>query len=129
MNILDENILSDQRHQLQHWRVSVRHVSHDLGRAGIQDDAIIPFLHQLRRPTFFTRDWDFYERCLCHARYCLAFLAVEQDEVASFVRRLLRHPEFDPEDKRMGTVIRIAHYGLSYGRLRNEQETRIKWIR
>ncbi len=129
MNILDENILIDQRQQLQRWRVPVQHIGYDLGRAGIQDDEIIPFLHQLRHPTLFTRDWDFYERKLCHARYCLVFLDVEKDEVALFVRRLLRHPEFDTQAKRMRAVIRVLHSGLSYWRLRRDQEVRISWIK
>lgn len=127
MNILDENILIEERQRLHHWRVAVRHISYDLGRAGIQDDEIIPFLHQLRRPTFFTRDWDFYERHLCHARYCLVYLNVEKDEVASFVRRRLRHPQFNTEAKRMGTIIRCAHSGISYWRLRSQLEMRIGW--
>jgi hypothetical protein len=28
----------------------------------MKDDEIIPLLHSLRRPTFFTRDLGFYER-------------------------------------------------------------------
>lgn len=127
MNILDENILIEQRQQLRYWRIPVRHIGYDLGRAGIQDDEIIPFLYHLRRPTFFTCDWDFYERNLCHARYCLVYLAVAKHEVAFFVRRLLRHSQFDTEAKRMGTVIRCSHSGLSYWQLRIEQEMRTGW--
>lgn len=36
-----------------------------------QDDEIIRFLLQLRRPTFFTRDEDFFDRRFCHAKYGL----------------------------------------------------------
>lgn len=43
MNILDENILIEARQQLHHWRIPVRHIGYDLGRAGIQDDEIIRF--------------------------------------------------------------------------------------
>ncbi|MCI0528720.1 MAG: hypothetical protein L0Y56_14880, partial [Nitrospira sp.] len=109
MNILDENIIESQRQRLRSWGVSIRHVGHDVGRKGMNDEEIIPFLHRLRHPTFFTRGSDFYKRSLCHARYCLVYLDVEKEEVTTFVRRLLRHREFNTEAKRMGTVIRISH--------------------
>ena len=92
MNILDENILASQRQ-------------------------IIPLLHSLRRPTFFTRDLGFYERNLCHPQYCLVCMAVGQYEAAAFARRLLRHPEFDTQARRMGTVIRVSRGGLRVWRL------------
>ena len=79
----------------------------------MKDREIIPFLFERRQPTFFTRDQDFCDPSLCHTRYCLVLLAVEKDEVAIFVRRLLRHPEFDTKAKRMGAVIRLSHAGLS----------------
>lgn len=113
MNILDENIPRNQRELLLSWRVSIRQIGYDTGRKGIQDDEIIPLLPQLRRPTFFTRDSDFFERRLCHQGYCLVFMDVDKYEVASFVRRVLRHPELDTQAKRMGAVIRISHGGLS----------------
>ena len=91
MNILDENIREDQRGLLQSWEIPVRQIGVDVGRKGMKDNEIIPFLHELRDTTFFTRDLDFYNRNLCHARYCLVCLAVEKDEVAVFVRRFLRH--------------------------------------
>ena len=95
MNILDENILKSQRQTLQSWRISIRQIGYDVGRKGMKDDEIIPFLHSLRRPTFFTRDLGFYDRSLCHAQYCLVCMAVGKYEAATFVRRLLRHPEFN----------------------------------
>jgi hypothetical protein len=51
----------------------------------MQDDEIIPFLHELRDTTFFTRDLGFYDHKLCHPRYCLVCLSVRKDEVAIFV--------------------------------------------
>lgn len=91
------------------------------------DDEIIPLLLRLRRPTFFTLDFDFYERSLCHLRYCLACLEVGQYEAATFARRLLYHREFDTEAKRMGTVIHVTHVGIAVWRLRAEQEVKLKW--
>jgi len=93
----------------------------------MKDDAIIPFLLEQRRPTFFTRDLGFYERKICHARYCLVCLAVGRYEVAAFVRRLLRYPEFNTQAKRMGTVIRVSSAGLQVWRLHTEQEIFLSW--
>jgi hypothetical protein len=127
VNILDENIPSDQRRLLQSWHIPVHQIGDNVGQKGMKDNTIIPLLHQLRQPTFFTRDQGFYERGLCHARYCLVYLAVEKSEVAMFVRRLLHHPEFDTKAKRMGMVIRVSHAGLSAWRLNVEKEMRLSW--
>ncbi len=127
MNILDENIVDSQRQLLRSWHSSIRQIGYDVGKSGMKDKEIIPFLHQLRRPTFFTRDEDFYQRSLCHARYCLVYLAVKKDEVAAFVRRFLRHREFDTETKRMGSVVRVSHAGLSVWLLHAEELIRFDW--
>jgi hypothetical protein len=58
-------------------------------------DEIIPLLHTLKRPTFFTRDHDYYKPYLRHPGYCLALLDVEFDEAAEYIRRFLRHTEND----------------------------------
>ena len=127
MNILDENIIENQRQLLRSWRVPIRHLGYDLGKQGIKDPEIIPFLHQLRHPTFFSRDADFYNRSLCHTRYCLVYLAVRKQEVAIFVRRFLRHRAFDSQAKRMGAVIQVAHTGLSVWRLHATSELTLGW--
>ncbi len=127
MNILDENIVDDQRLLLRSWGIAIRHIGHDIGQKGMDDEEIIPFLHQSRRPTFFTRDVDFYERNLRHARYCLVYLAVKQEEVAKFVRRLLSHREFDTQSKRMGAVIRVSHIGISVWRPHADKEIDMSW--
>lgn len=74
MNILDENIPEGQRHLLRSWRVQAKQIGHDIGRQGMKDEEIIPFLHQLHHTTFFTRDAGFYYRQLSHANYCLVIL-------------------------------------------------------
>ncbi|MBM4255794.1 MAG: hypothetical protein FJ147_07845 [Deltaproteobacteria bacterium] len=112
MNILDENVLEDQRQLLRQWRVPVRQIGQDIGRKGMQDENIIPFLLTLRRPTFFTSDFDFYDRRLCHAQYCLVCIESRQSRTATFVRRFLRHSAFDTAAKRMGKVIRLSSVQL-----------------
>ena len=67
----------------------------------MQDDEIIPLLIRQRRPTFFTRDEDFFKRQLCHGKYCLIYMDVRRPEVALFVRRILSHPRFYTEAMRL----------------------------
>ena len=114
MNVLDENIPKPQRERLEGWRVAVRQIGAGIGRRGLLDDEIITLLHGLRRPTFFTRDDDFYELHLCHIRYCLVYLDVEKSETAWFVRRFLRHSDFNTQVKRMDKVIRVSRVGISF---------------
>jgi hypothetical protein len=95
MNILDENIPVVQHGLLKSCRVPIRHFGYDIGRKGMKDESIIPFLLTLPRPTFFTLDWDFFNPRWRHARYCLVHLDIRRNQVATFVRRLLRHPKFN----------------------------------
>lgn len=127
MNVLDENIPESQRQLLRSWRVPVRQIGHELGRKGMQDEEILPYLLTLRRPTLFTRDRGFYSPALCHPRYSLVILAVGPYEAAHFVRRILRSPDFNTQAKRMGTVIRATHSGFTVWRLHAETEFRGAW--
>ena len=128
MNLLDENIPENQRQLLQSWRISIRQIGYDVGRKGMKDDEIISFLQQNRSVTFFTRDLGFYDRRLSHRKYCLVCLATDKYEVAVFVRRLLRHKEFNTERKRMGLVIRASRAALSVWRLNSKKEAHIDWV-
>ena len=73
MNVLDENIPASQRQLLESWRIRPRQIGFNVGRRGMQDDEIIVFLQHLRRPTFFTRDNDFCDKQLVHAKYALVY--------------------------------------------------------
>lgn len=127
MNVLDENIVASQRHLLQKWKIKFHQIGHDIARSGIQDEEIIPFLHKLGSVTFFTLDDDYYYRQLCHKNYCLVYLDVNDNEAATFIRRLLRHPLFNTEAKRMGKVIRVDHTRLHFWRLHAERQVRLFW--
>jgi hypothetical protein len=59
MIVLDENITDDQRQLLRSWNIAIRKIGKDIGHSGISDESIIPLLHQLPRPTFFTCDSGF----------------------------------------------------------------------
>jgi hypothetical protein len=122
MNILDENIIASQRQRLRSWRIPVRQIGVDIARKGLQDEEILPFLHHLRRPTFFTRARGFYRREVCHRQYSLVCLEVVPEEVAIFVRRVLRHPRLKTQVTRMGTVVRASHRGLGIRRLHAQEQ-------
>jgi hypothetical protein len=125
--LLDENIPESQRHLLHRRRIRARQVGVDFGEKGLGDEAIIPLLHRLRQPSFFTRDLGFFERSLCHRRYCLVCLAVGRDEVAHFVRRFLRHSRFNTRAKRMGSVVRISRAGIRCWEVHAENEILAVW--
>ena len=128
MNILDENIPESQRALLKSKRIAVRQIGNDLGRKGMKDDEVISLLHQYDRPTCFTLDSDFYDRRLCHRGYCLVHLDIEEETVADYVRRCLRHRELDTKAKRMGRVIQVLPTGLRFWRIRQKQENLLPWL-
>jgi hypothetical protein len=112
MIIIDENFPESQRQLLLSWRINIRQIGIEVGREGLQDDEIISLLIKYKNPTFFSLDLDFYNRKLCHTKYCLAFLDLGQYESAIFMRRFLRNKNFDSQKKRMGKVIKVSHSGL-----------------
>ncbi|MGH9800726.1 MAG: hypothetical protein ACRD82_10205 [Blastocatellia bacterium] len=113
MIILDENIDFFERQKLAKMKIQFRRIGYDIGRYGMKDrNEIIPLLHTLRHPTFFTRDHDFYHPWLRHPGYCLVFVEVNLDEIAKFIRRFLRHPKFRTQAQRLGKVIKVSEIGI-----------------
>ena len=129
MNILDESILESQRQLILYWRMPLRQIGYDIGRKGLHDREIITLLLQQRRITFFTPDSDFYERALCHSKYCLVHLDVRKHEVAIFIRRFLRHQDFNTVAKRMGKVVQISSAGIRVCHRHADREMRFEWNR
>jgi hypothetical protein len=125
--ILDENVFESQRLQLRSWRVHLCQIGHDFGRKGMLDDEIITLLRTQRRPSFFSRDRDFFKRALCSDDLCLVCLDVGPLESATYVRRLLRHPDFKTWSQRQGCVARIAANGISVWRARAPRLARYPW--
>jgi len=60
--------------------------------------------------------------------YCIVCLSVCQHEVASFIRRFLKHRAFDDNKKRIGKVVRISHVGMRIWQLHAEKEEKIGWM-
>jgi hypothetical protein len=127
MIVLDENFTESQRQLLRSRRVPIRQIGHEVGRAGMKDDEIIPLLHQLRRPIFFSLDLGFYRRTHCHMRYCIVCLDVDDDNAATFVRRFLKHSLFESEAKRLNRVIRLSSAGIMFWQTGIDGEQRVSW--
>ncbi len=127
MNILDENVPEGQLVLLRRARIPIRQIGDEVGRAGMKDHAIIPLLHELDRPTLFTLDSDFYDRRLRHEKYCLVHLDIDEDMVAEFVRRLLRHSELNTKAKRIGCVIRAMPAGITAWRIGHGKDMHLSW--
>lgn len=109
MIVLDENIIESQRQLLLRRNLRVCQIGFEVGRKGMDDrEQVIPLLHRLRRTTLFTRDLGLYQRTFCHERYCIVVLAVEKAQAAELILRMLRHPHFNTQRKRMGTIIRAT---------------------
>jgi hypothetical protein len=128
VNILDEDISVIERERLRARKLHVRQIGIEVGRLGMKDRLdIIPLLHSLRAPTFFSRDHGFYRPRLLHSGYCLVHLDVTFDEVAEYIRRFLCHPEFRTQSQRMGKVIRVRSSGVSYWQLHVKRERTLGW--
>ena len=112
MIIIDENLPEWETSQLRDWGIRVRVVGVEIARLGIKDDQIIPLLHRLRGATFFTLDEDFFDRRLCHGRYCLVWLDMAAKLSALHIRRFLKHRSFNTEAKRLGKVVRVRPTGI-----------------
>jgi hypothetical protein len=114
MNILDENIVSQQCDKLREWRIPFRQIGQHLAFHGALDENLLPVLHKLPQPTFFTHDSDFFDGSLCHAHYALVYLDVTDAAAAEFIRRFLGHPDFDTSAKRLGIVARVHTGGVQF---------------
>src|SRR5258706_14005667 len=128
MIVLDENIDVFQRQQLDRWGMHFRRIGGEVGRFGMKDcNEVIPLLHALRRPTFFTRDRDFYQPWLRHSGYCLVFLEVVPSQTANYLRRFLRHSAFRTQVQRMGKVVSVHKDGIAYWQVGVDEAQKIEW--
>jgi len=117
MLVLDENLPASQRRLLRNWLIRFRAVGVDVEASGAKDENLIPVLHRLPRPTFFSLDRDFYRPDWAHAGYGLVWLDVRRQEAALFIRRFLRHRAFETQAKRMGVVARVHADGVVWWRV------------
>ena len=127
MNMLDESIVAQQCDQLRQWRIPFRQIGADLAAYGTSDENLIPLLHRLPQPAFFSQDGDFFKASLCHAHYALVFLDVPDTEEAQFIRQFLKHPPFNTQAKRLGIVARVHAKGVQFWRKGNPGMQRAGW--
>jgi hypothetical protein len=97
--LLDENITAAAEEQLRRWRISVRVIAGHLTHKGAKDSDLLPILHRLAQPTFFTHDRDFWTSSLCHPRYCIVHLAVEDTEAVELHSPLSPAPAIQDSGK------------------------------
>lgn len=69
MLVLDENLPEGQRQRLRDWRIRFRAAGVDVSAIGTDDAHLIPVLHRLPSPTFFSLDRDFHRPDWAHAGY------------------------------------------------------------
>ncbi len=128
MLVLDENLPAGQRQRLRKWRLRFRAVGLEVARAGIKDDNLIPVLHRLPQPTFFTLDRHFYRPNWRHAQYGLVWLDVPNQQAAEFIRRFVRHRLFNTQAKRMGVVARVHEGGVEFWRTGKAIKETAPWL-
>jgi hypothetical protein len=116
MLIIDENISELEVWRLRESGIAVRQIGTEITKLGVTDENIIAVLHQLKRPTFFTRDRDFWSSQLVHRGYCLVFLDLQEHEgeIAAAIRKFLKHPAFGTHSRRLGKVIRLHPDRIAY---------------
>jgi hypothetical protein len=127
MLVLDENLPAGQRLLLRKWRIRFRVIGVDVANRGTEDENLLPILHHLSRPLFFTLDKDFCRPEWVHPRYGLAWLDVRDDQAAEFIRRFLKHPEFGTQAKRVGIVAKIQLNGITYWRRKRSSPKSAVW--
>jgi hypothetical protein len=128
MLVLDENLPASQRRLLRNWRIRFRVVGADVAAPGTKDENLIPVLHRLPRPTFFSLDRNFYRPDWAHAEYGLIWLDVRGRDAAAFIRRFLQHPAFDTQAKRMGVVARVRADGVVWWRVGKRLAESTSWL-
>ena len=124
MIFCDENIKADQVQLFRASHFHTQQIGAAVGRKGMLDAEIVPFLRSLRRPTLVTWDAGFYRRSNCHPRYCILFLDVSASQVAAHAIKVLRDRRFATAAARMGKVIRITRSSVSYWQFKVQSERR-----
>lgn len=127
MLVLDENLPASQQRLLRKWRIHFRFVGVHVAESGTEDENLIPLLHRLPQPTFFSMDRNFYRRDWMHQNYCLVWLDVRSRQGAEFIRRFLRHPSFSTQARRRGIVARVHAGGVIFWRAPKRSRQSVAW--
>jgi hypothetical protein len=120
MIVLDEEIHGPRiRRAISPWYAgAVMSIAVLRPHTHIQDDAITTLLQTTTRPTFVTINVDdFWLKAPTHKHYaiiCVDLPDVQVFELATWLRRCLRMPEFKAKTARMGKVIRLRPSRIEY---------------
>lgn len=126
MYLLDENITKDQKELLEKWRFNVKQIGVDIATKGIQDIQIITLLQQLHGVLFLTIDTDFFKQSYCHQNYCIVYLDVEKTETAYFIRKFLKHANFNTTAKRLGKVVKVNQTLIQFYSVKSNSLTTLR---
>ncbi len=72
-------------------------------------------------------DADYYKAYLCFANYCLVYMTVRDVEAPEYIRRVLRHPQFNTIAKRLGLVMRVSSEQINVWRSHANDELIVFW--
>jgi hypothetical protein len=96
----------------------------------VLDDRIPEILLTLHQPTFVTIDQGFWDRRLCHPKYCILYFALRDDQqkrLAPLLRALLRQPAFRNRKGRLGRVVRVSPKTIDSWRFQEPAMERLTW--
>ena len=127
MFLIDENISELEVSRLRRAGIHVRLVGSEVATTGVSDEDLVRALRRLKRPVVFSQDEDFFQFGWAHRAYALVWLDLNPNKVAEYIRRFLRHPEFDTQAKRMGVVARVARGGVHFWRVGNRELKSVGW--
>jgi len=127
MIILDENFTRVEKFKLKKFKKSIKQIGFEIEKSGIKDNDIIPFLHKIKNPTFFTLDNDFFNTNLRHKGYSIVWLNVEINKIAEFAIKFLKHDSFNTISKRMGKIVQITTQRVRYWELNSLNFKDIFW--
>ena len=128
-HILDELVHGEVVELLREKHISAVQVGKGWGQSGWLDvEQIIPNLHGTRC-TFHTQDLGFFKSHLAHQTYsivCYGHIAPHQ--LAYWIVRFLRHPEFNTHVKRLGKVILVTLDQIEVWQVHHKEKMKIEWV-
>jgi len=128
MFVIDENVSELEVLRLRKAGIRVRLIGEEVARTWDADENLLPILLKLKKPVLFTRIRTFFSSNGYIRTTHSFWLDVHPNTVADFVQEFLRHPEFDTQGKRMGTVARAGVSGIRYWRAGNRQLRQARWL-
>ncbi len=132
MIVLDEQLLGRNIEvEIAKWyRGAVKFIIDLRPHTIIKDDVIPELLRQHNQPTFITiNEKDFWRKVNMNNHCCIVCFTLPDSrthEISQTLRSLFRKSEFRTKANRMGKVIRVTDYDISYYTYRDDS---IKIIR